>query len=109
MTSVIDDDVEGIISVDDLVDQRRIVLAASEYLYADFVMRFADRIDIDANYASAVAEVSLPHLKGAASGHAYLENRWRSVSEAFEMALVDIEIMEPLMKPLSSIIEKVSV
>jgi hypothetical protein len=48
-------------------------------------------------------------LKGAAIGHTYLKDGRRSVSETIEMALVDIEIVEPLMKPLSSIVEIVSV
>jgi hypothetical protein len=47
-------------------------------------------------------------LKGAATENAYLEDRWRSVSEALEMALVDIEIVEPLVKSLFSIVEKIS-
>lgn len=63
-------------------------------------------IEIDAVNNGLFAEVLFPHLQRSAVVASDLENRYRLVSEAFEVGFVDWEIMLPLMnQPAGIIIE----
>src|SRR5262249_42526187 len=67
----------------------------------------AARVDVDTDDARPGSEVVMPHLQRSAVESAHLDHHGRAAPEPFEVAMIDLEIMMPLVDEPARIVEEI--
>jgi hypothetical protein len=96
VAAVVDDDVERAVGGRQLGEERRVALISDGEMHVPPPQVEDALVDVDADDRRAAAEPLAHHVERAAVGHADLEDGGRLPAEATEMALVDREVVVPL-------------
>ena len=105
--AVVDQDVDGRQRVGQRAQELAIALVANEDLHAGLFEALAVRVDVDAEDLGLGAEVVAPHLHRPALRHPELHDVDRPVAKPREVAVVDLEIVIPLVnQPAGVLVEE---
>ncbi len=97
---VVEDDVRHAKLLDESAEERGVGLVADTHVDAGRLVPRALGVDIDTDDGGIRPEVALPHLERPALRHPDLEHRDGPVDPRGEVALVDREVMPPLVDDL---------
>jgi len=104
MAPVVDRDIDLRVIGRHRVYNRRIILTTDEDLNTIGFVLLACGIDIDPDDLAAQPKIRLPHLKRPAAHNPDFKNDGLPSAKTFEMALINIEVMRPFVKPLAGIV-----
>src|SRR5579871_5769147 len=106
MAAVVQNDIGRTNSVQDALQELRILLRPDIHLDLIFLKFLTVGVYVYANDFRVRAKITLPHLQRAATPAADLHERYRSVYKSCEMPFVDREIVLPFVNDSLVVIQK---